>query len=144
MAAFTALAIAAGLGAAGLLAAKNKGDKSEEGNVANRRTRTATNTNPPPTTGQIGTGGDSGGRRRPPDAPVIGQAVPRNPTGGTADATSTSVPTPPTAAPDAGQAAGMAAATKARKAGAGASVLTGLPVNKGAAGRLRPKSLIGY
>ena len=92
-------------------------DKDKGGDVANRNRRTATGTGPAtapaPTTG----------RTRPPDAPIIGHAVPRTTVG--ASGTTGGAPEMPDAVQLGANnsAEARAAALRARRKGAGSSVL---------------------
>lgn len=82
--------------------------------------------------------GAIGDARRPsPTATRVGEATPR------ADANAT--PAPPNAVNNASDAASLAreAGRRARRKGAGSSVLTGLPVTGGGAARIRTRTLLG-
>lgn len=83
---------------------------------------------PGPTNATLG-GGTSTGRRRPPEAPILGQAVARGSTIGAGD------PEGPPIPGDLTSAAGIAA-LRARRRGMGKSVLTGLTEGTGIAARL--------
>lgn len=107
---------------------------------ANRRTNTPV-TGPGPTSTAIGS---AAGRTRPPDAPVIGTAQPRNPTAG-ADS---STPQPPDAIAASASAADAArqASIRARRKGAGKSAETMLAPGGAATpgARLSGRTLLGY
>lgn len=77
------------------------------------------------------------GRRRPPGAPIIGQAVPRNP--------EPEIPAMARTSPLEGLDAAAQAALRQRRRGVGMSVLTGRPPGGAAPrARLAARTLIGY